>query len=118
MNLLVVSSFLFALWLPFQAHALGVALEWGPYTQNPDAPTVGFNVYRSEGCTSQAVKLTPQPLPTTQLQYEDQQIAVGPKYCYYVTALSAVGRESRPSNTVQFQVQEPQSPQVRGRVIP
>lgn len=101
---------LLALALPLPAQAYTVRLAW----DRADAldPTVaGFNVYRSEGCTNDYTKLNPLMIPSSSLVYEDADVSLDRTYCYRVTAQSALGMESMPSNTVRFSLQEPQAPQ-------
>ena len=60
-------------------------------------PVVGYNVYR-EYQYSGAVRLTPQPIAST--QYVDGSVQGGRTYDYYVTAVDSRGLESKPSEKI------------------
>ena len=95
------------------AHALSLNLAW-QYTQGTP-PATGFYVYRqSVACPTSGTpsfpRVTATPLPVTQLTYSDLAVQVGTTYCYYVTAVTAQGMESVPSNTAGIFLSIPAAP--------
>jgi len=101
---------LLVLALPLSAQAHTIRLAWD-CRQDLDPSVAGFNMYRSEGCTNDYTKINPLMIPSSSLAYDDTGVSLGRVYCYRVTAQSALGMESTPSNTVRFSLQEPQAPQ-------
>lgn len=108
---------LLTLALPLSAQAHTVRLAWD-CRDDLDQTVAGFNMYRSEGCTNDYTKLNSVMIPRSSLVYDDPGVTLGRDYCYRVTAQSALGMESKPSNTVRFSLQEPSPPQnLRGEVM-
>ncbi len=58
----------------------------------------GYNVYRKEKSKQDSVKLNKKPLPLNQPLYTDSLAKSAVIYYYYVTALTATGKESRLSS--------------------
>jgi len=105
------------LW-PALALAVSVTLQWD-YTQGTDLAT-GFYVYRQDGCAGAFTKRLTTPLPVTQLTFTDTSVQSAKTYCWYTTAVDALGQESTPSNTVSFQLPTlPATPtNLRGAIAP
>jgi hypothetical protein len=82
-----------------------VRLSWQPSEPAPVArqAAVGYYLYRSRGRQgSHSVRLNHVPITTT--FYEDETVEPGNTYYYVVRAVSAIGVESRPSNTIKKEV--------------
>ena len=87
------------------AQAATVLLAWDYNTPNPDAPAATFSIYRQSSCIGPFTVVQTQA--ATQLTWTDTQVTPGLSYCWQVTAVSAAGKESEPSNVLQFQVPQP-----------
>ena len=111
-RLLLASCVLFA-WASC-SHAASVSLQWD-YAQNPQELAVSFNVYRDSDCLGVYTVIATIAItgPTSQayIDLDDPSSPLLPahNYCYQVTAMAADGKESGPSNTVQFSVPLQQS---------
>ena len=84
----------------WQAEAVSVNLAWD-YTQG-GVPAVNFNVYKQVGCAGAFTNIA--SVPVTTKTYSDTAVTEGQTYCWDVTAQAATGKESTPSNVLQFQV--------------
>jgi len=109
--------------LQIPAYALSVKLAWDTYVQGADL-AIGVHVYRLNatcpiGVPANFPRLTPTPLPITSSDYTDSAVTLNGIYCWYVTAVDAAGMESVPSNTVMFQLRQPDKIQnLRGTLQP
>ena len=106
------------------AWSLGVQLSW-EYSDNVLAPASTFVVYRDVRCLNAPVILGTVPWATQGTPtFTDTSVVPLTTYCYFVSARTAGGEESVPSNTVAFQVPEEESEvpfaptHLHGRVIP
>jgi hypothetical protein len=94
-------ALLLSLLLPGLAlsQTLSITLAWD--TSSGSDPTVGFRIYRQNGCTGSFTQLggTLALLPQT---YTDSGLAPVGSYCWRVTAVGASTNESAPSNTYRW----------------
>ena len=83
-----------------RAHPHRVYLHWNAPAVSP-VPVVHYKVYRStDGREHQAcVSCLDSPL-LKDTKYTDHLVQSGRTYTYWVTSVSAAGKESGPSNTV------------------
>ena len=80
--------------------ALTIDLAWTPATGG--APSIGFNVYRGDTCTT--ISQTPMNAqPVAVARYLDTTVAAGQSYCYVVKSVGADGSLSVASNFVTSQ---------------
>jgi fibronectin type 3 domain-containing protein len=73
----------------------GINVNWD---DNAESTLFGYNVYRSTSATGTFVKITGQPVTTS--QYLDATAVVGTTYYYRVTAVGTYGNESANSAVV------------------
>ncbi|KAE8573900.1 Putative twitchin [Halyomorpha halys] len=66
-----------------------ITLKWTPPISNGGSPIIGYNVERRERMTSKWVKLTKDPVKTT--EYVDSHVHEGKQYEYRVCAVNAAG---------------------------
>jgi hypothetical protein len=80
-----------------------VTLLWD-YTQGA-VPATKFTMKRQPACTGDFAKLadvTPVGAEPATYKYVDASVIAGQSYCWHVTASSADGKESLPSNSASF----------------
>ena len=72
-----------------------ILVEWDP---NPEENLAGYNVYRAVSEEGEFIRLNDQPVRVP--HYLDEGLAVGDRYCYKVTAVDTMERESEPAGPV------------------
>ena len=105
MRKILLAAMLFGLWA-HGAEALQVTLAWN-YTQGV-VPAQSFVVYRAPTCAGTFAGQGEVVWPT--LNFVDATVVLGNTYCWRVTAKSAQGLESPPSNTVLLPLSPPTAP--------
>lgn len=70
----------------------GVLLVW---RTSPDLDAATYNVWRSNGLESDAVRINPAPIPRDQPRFVDEEPARGTPQYYWVAATDASGNESK-----------------------
>jgi len=77
--------------------AITVSWSYPPYTGNPADLVIGFHVYRTDGASGVARRVTGQPVVRNDsgpLEFADTVITNGTRYSYDVRAVDLVRRES------------------------
>jgi hypothetical protein len=94
---------LVALLWPALAGAATVTLAWD-YTDNPERPASGFNLYRQIDCLGDFLPVNGIMLPLTPRTYTETSLSPGTTYCWIVKAVDGTEPDSDPSNTVQVTI--------------
>ena len=94
--------------LASNVHAVTIRLLWD-YTDG-QTPAVSFSIFKDAACDGGFILIGSVPRNT--LTFRDgldpaDPLIPGQRYCYEVTAVSALGDESTPSNVASFQVPIP-----------
>jgi fibronectin type 3 domain-containing protein len=84
---------------PDKGHA--ITISWS----RSKSQVKGYYVYRESPPGGPRKRLTREPIP--EIVYRDSSVLGGETYEYYVTAIDAKGRESKPSNHVTAKVPSP-----------
>ena len=82
-----------------------VILTWQPVTVYDFA---GYNVYRSQGASTQKLTATLLPLPT----FVDQTAPIGEKVSYSLTSVDFTGNESAPTKPLNITVTDATAPRI------